>query len=151
MKEFNTIHDILDFAIEAEQEALDFYSALAKSASNPDMSKVFETFAGEEMKHKARLLKIKEEGSYSVVGETVPDMKIADYLVDIRPNPGMSYQDALVLAMKKEKAAFKMYSRLAERAPTTELRNIFQSLALEESKHKLRFELEYDEYVLRDN
>jgi hypothetical protein len=31
------------------------------------------------------------------------------------------------------------------------LKNTFQALAVEESKHKLRFELEYDEYVMREN
>jgi hypothetical protein len=31
------------------------------------------------------------------------------------------------------------------------MRNIFLALAQEESKHKLRFEIEYDEFVLREN
>ena len=63
----------------------------------------------------------------------------------------MSYSDALVLAMNREKAAFKLYTRLAERAPGPELKNLFSHLAQEESKHKLRFEMEYDEFVLREN
>ena len=63
----------------------------------------------------------------------------------------MTYAESLVFAMKKEKAAFKLYSKLAERAPNVNLKNIFLSLAVEESKHKLRFEIEYDEYVLREN
>ena len=53
--------------------------------------------------------------------------------------------------MKKEKAAYKLYTKLAERAPNEDLKNIFLSLAAEESKHKLSFEIEYDEYVLREN
>jgi len=63
----------------------------------------------------------------------------------------MDYQDALVLAMSQEKAAFKLYSKLAERSPNQEYKNLFLGLAQEEAKHKLRFELEYDEYVLREN
>ncbi|MDX9697466.1 MAG: ferritin family protein, partial [Bacteroidales bacterium] len=63
----------------------------------------------------------------------------------------MSYQDALVLAMKKEKSAFKLYLELSNRAKDTQMKNLFLSLAQEESKHKLRFELEYDEFVLREN
>ncbi len=55
------------------------------------------------------------------------------------------------LAMKREKASFKLYTNLAERAPNDGLKDIFLTLAMEESRHKLRFELEYDEYVLREN
>jgi rubrerythrin len=40
---------------------------------------------------------------------------------------------------------------LSERAENEEMRELFQMLAQEESKHKLRFELEYDDYVLREN
>jgi rubrerythrin len=63
----------------------------------------------------------------------------------------MDYQQALVVAMQKEKMAFKMYSDLAEQVDDENLKNTFLSLAQEEAKHKLRFELEYDEHVMTDN
>ncbi|MBI9066858.1 MAG: hypothetical protein JEZ09_06155 [Salinivirgaceae bacterium] len=63
----------------------------------------------------------------------------------------MTYEDALVVAMKKEKAAFKLFMTFMEKAPIQELKDIFLSLSQEESKQKLKFELEYDEYVLREN
>jgi rubrerythrin len=151
MEYFTNINDILDFAIRAEQEAVDFYSSLSLNATNPEMVSVFQQFAREEMGHKSRLIRIKEEGIFTLKEEKVPDLKIADYLVDIQPTPDMNYQNALIVAMKKEKAAFKLYSDLSEKAPSPELANIFLSLAMEESKHKLRFELEYDEYILREN
>jgi hypothetical protein len=31
------------------------------------------------------------------------------------------------------------------------MKGLFFTLALEESRHKLRFELEYDEYILKEN
>ncbi|MEI6575912.1 MAG: ferritin family protein [Bacteroidota bacterium] len=151
MKEFNSFNDILDFAINAEQDAVDFYNMLATNSKNPEMISIFEQFAREEMGHKARITRIREEGSFMAIGDKVPDMKIADYLVKVQPTPDMSYSDALVLAMNREKAAFKLYTRLAERAPGPELKNLFSHLAQEESKHKLRFEMEYDEFVLREN
>ena len=151
MEEFKTINDILDFAIQSEQEAVDFYSSLSINSTNPDMSAVFQQFAKEEMGHKARLLRIKEDGVFDARDEKVTDLKIGDYLVDIQPTPDMSYQDALIVAMKKEKAAFKLYTNLAEKAPNNELKLIFSTLAQEESKHKLRFELEYDEHILKEN
>ncbi len=151
MKEFNSINDILDFAMSEEQEAVDFYIHLAASARTGDMQKIFEEFANEEIAHKARLAKIKEEGTYVTPLEKIADLRIADFTVSSPVNPDMSYQDALVVAMKKEKAAFKLYTALADRAPNQEMRNLFLSLAQEESKHKLRFEIEYDEYVMREN
>lgn len=151
MEEFKSINEILEFAIASEQEAVEFYSNLAEQAKNTEMKTVFNQFAKEEMSHKARLIKIKDEGSFEVKSEQISDLKIADYLVDVQVSPNMSYQDALVVAMKKEKSAFKLYTHLAAKAPTENLKTIFLSLAQEESKHKLRFEIEYDDYILKEN
>jgi len=151
MNKIETVNEILDFAIIEEQMAVDFYSELADVAKTDDMRQVFIEFAEEEIKHKQRLLKIKEEGFYTLEKEQITDLKISDYIVNVKPTPGMTYEDALILAMKKEKAAFKLYNALADRAPTAELKDLFLGLAQEESKHKLRFEIEYDEYVLREN
>jgi rubrerythrin len=151
MKEFKSIDDILEFAIGQEQKAIDFYSELAKGARNNEMKEVFIEFAGEEMKHKQRLTRIREEGVFTMPKQRVADLKISDYVVSAEPMPNMTYEEALVIAMKREKSAFKLYMNLAERAPSDELKAVFQSLAMEESRHKLRFELEYDEFVLREN
>jgi rubrerythrin len=151
MKEFETIDDILDFAIQSEQNAVDFYSNLAQDSRNEEMKQVFVQFAKEEMGHKAGLLRIKTNGTFAVKDEIVLDLKMSDYLVDVEPTPDMSYEQALIIAMKREKNAFKLYSHLSAKAPTAELKKIFQSLAVEESKHKLRFELEYDEFILKEN
>lgn len=151
MKEFNSINDILDFAIDAEQDAVDFYNHLAEVAKTKDMKVVFTEFAQEEIGHKTRLVKIKNEGVFTLEKKDIRDLKIADYIVSKVNTTDMSYQDALVLAMKKEKSAFKLYLELSNRAKDTQMKNLFLSLAQEESKHKLRFELEYDEFVLREN
>jgi rubrerythrin len=151
MEDFKSIDDILDFAIQSEQEAVEFYSSLASNTLNSEMKKVFEQFAHEEMGHKAKLVKIKDEDTFEVKNNNVIDLKIADYLVDVQLSPNMSYEDALVVAMKKEKSAFRLYSDLAAKAPNDSMRDIFLSLAQEESKHKLRFEIEYDDFVLREN
>ncbi|MFA4980421.1 MAG: ferritin family protein [Sphingobacterium sp.] len=151
MKEFKHVDEILVFAIEQEQKAVDFYTGLAKEARNEEMKKVFVEFAGEEIKHKQRLTRIREEGVFTMPKQHVTDLKISDYIVDVKASGKLTYEETLILAMKREKAAFKLYSTLAERAPNDELKEIFESLAMEESRHKLRFELEYDEYVLREN
>lgn len=151
MNEFKNINDILDFAVEREQDAVNFYNKLAASARNADMKATFEQFAQEEMGHKARLIKIKEEGIISLPKEAVQDLKIADYIVRDEERAELNYEQALVLAMKREKAAFRLYLKLSEKVQSSEYKNLFLTLAQEESRHKLRFELEYDEFVLREN
>ena len=83
--------------------------------------------------------------------EKVLDLKIADYLVDVEPESDLDYQQSLVLAMKKEKKAFLMYTDLADTTDDEGLKNTFLALAQEEAKHKLRFEVEYDQYVMQEN
>ena len=151
MKEFTNITEILDFAIGEEQAAVDFYLQLAAQSKNKQTKKVFEEYAEEEMHHKANLLSIRETGSFHLPDTMVKDLRIAEYLVDVKPSASMSYQDALILAMKKEKAAFRMYTKLAEKAEDPDVKARFSKLAIEESKHKLAFEIEYDDFILKEN
>jgi rubrerythrin len=151
MKEFTSINEILDFAIGEEQAAVDFYLQLAAQSKSKQTARIFEEYAEEEMRHKAYIMTVKENGSFHLSEEKVRDLKIAEYLVDVKPSANMSYQDALILAMKKEKAAFRMYSVLAERAEDASVKATFLNLAQEESKHKLRFEIEYDDFILKEN
>ena len=151
MNEFKSISDALDFAIQSEQEAADFYTNLADVSKNQAMREIFIQYAKEEKGHKKRLENIKRKKTFEFSGEKVFDLRIGDYLVDVKPTTDMSYQDALILAMKREKSAFKLYSDLAGIAPNRGLRNIFLMLAQEEAKHKLRFEIEYDDNILKEN
>ncbi len=151
MKNFNSIDDVLDFAINAEQEAVDFYNQLAENSKTEDMRFVFTSYAQEEIKHKARLTQIKKEGSFKIEAKKITDLKISDYIAEVKATPNMTYPEALIVAMSNEKAAFKLYYELAKQADSEEMRDVFVSLAQEESRHKLRFEIEYDEYVLREN
>ncbi len=63
----------------------------------------------------------------------------------------MDYKDALVLARKKEKAAYRLYLDLAEITNSKEMKDAFLFLAQEEAKHKLRFEIEYDDIILNED
>ena len=145
------VGEILDFAIEREQEAHDFYVDLAKRAQRPGMEELFAQFAREELGHKKKLEGIKKGSRSFPYADDVVDLKIADYLVDIEAKGDLTYQEALILAMKREKAAFRLYTDLATLTADKDLKLVFRSLAQEEAKHKLRFELEYDERVLGEN
>ncbi len=151
MANFGSVDEILDFAIKNEQDAYDFYTDLAGRMDKPWMKKAFEEFALEEQGHKRLLLSIKGDNTLAPAEKKVMDLKLGDYLIDVEIKPNMDYQDALIVAMKSEKAAFKLYSDLAETTDDASLQATFKSLAQEEAKHKLRFEVEYDDYVLKEN
>ncbi len=150
MGQFDSVEEIIDFAIAREVESRDFYMQLAERMENPAMRKVFENFAIEEFGHRLKLEAI-QRGEILLVEEQVKSLDIADYVVDVEPRPDMDYTDALVLAMKKEKAAYRLYLDLAAMAEDEELTDMFLSLAQEEAKHKLRFEIEYDDTVLKES
>lgn len=152
MTEFNTIDDILDFAINEEKKASELYASLASRSRNRMIKEVFEQFSKEELGHKKKLESIKTGGVVAVAREKVENMKIGDYLVDVnKSRDDLSYQEALIIAMKEEKAAFRLYSDLAGRTDDPIIKETFLMLAQEEAKHKLRFEIEYDDYILKEN
>ena len=145
------VDDILDFAIQREQAAHDFYNDLATKMERPGMKKIFVQFAGEELGHKKKLESIKAGKRLVPSEKKVLNLKIAEYTVDVDPNEELDYQKALILAMKREKSSFKLYSDLADAVDEEDLKQTFKALAQEEAKHKLRFEVEYDDVILVEN
>lgn len=149
--QINKIDEILDFAIDKEQEAHDFYTDLANKADRPGMKDIFTQFAAEEMGHKKKLTAIKQGKKLMPQAEKVMNLKIAEYVVDVDPSEEIDYQKALILAMKREKAAFRLYTDIANQTDDQEMKLSFLALAQEEAKHKLRFETEYDDVILAEN
>ena len=151
MAQFRSSGEALDFAIAREQEAWEFYMNMASKVERPGMKELFEEFADEEKKHKTKLEAVKLNEQLAPVEAQVMDLQMGDYLVADEPGPDTTYQDALILAMKKEKAAFALYTDLAGTATDPGLQELFQALAQEEARHKLRFEMEYDDVIMKDN
>jgi len=151
MSQWSSVDEVLDFAIEREGEAEEFYTALASRFDLPAMRAVFEEFAREEAGHKAKLQGVKGGGCLAPSQGKILDLQIGDYLVDVEPGAGLNYQEALILAMKREKASFRLYTDLAAATDAPAARDLLLALAQEEAKHKLRFEIEYDDQVLSEN
>ena len=147
----NTVDEVLDYAIDQEQQAADFYASFAARAEKAGMKKMLLEFAEEEKRHKERLLAVRTGERKLTPEKEVLDLKVSDYLVEVDAVDNISFQDALIVAMKKERAVFKLYSDMAERVPDSNLRQVFVGLAKEEAKHKLFFETEYEEHVLLHN
>ena len=69
---------------------------------------------------------------------------LSDYMTSDEPKVDMDYRDILVRAMEKEKISFRLYVDLAAVVEDGECREVLIALAEEEARHKLRFEIEYD-------
>lgn len=145
-----TFETILDFAIKNEEEAVLFYRKLAERSENQVLKKSLLAFADEEAGHKTKLESLKARTLTLPSKKVVGDMRLSDYLVQSGGEEVTDYQDLLILAMKKEKAAYKLYSDLADRAEDSSLKALLTSLALEEANHKLRFEVEYENIYLTE-
>lgn len=147
----NDLSELIDFAIEQEQAAVDFYTDLAAKVKEAHVRDTLLEFAEQERRHKVKLLSLRERPSLPVPSSRSADLKIADYLVEVEPTADLSFQGALIIAMKKEKAAYRMYRDLASYSDDLDLRDAFLFLAQEEANHKLSFELEYDQLILQEN
>ncbi len=143
MPKFSSVSDVLDFAIAKEAEAHDFYVRLARLVADPKLRQAISGFAVDELQHGIRLQAIKD-GEATFLEDEVAGLGIAEKAQEIEPSPDMTYKDLLLVAMAREKAAFRIYTNLASIASSPELRETLLGLAQEEAQHKLRLELEYD-------
>ena len=148
---FENLEAIVDFAIEKEQEAADFYSNLSQQESFAGSSKMFEEFAVEERKHQKLLEEFKTKGVTKRMQDYqlkwITDIKRSDYVVDLEFQPGMPYNEILMLAMKREEKALKLYNDFQVQADTEDGKALFKILCQEEAKHKLALETMYDDYM----
>lgn len=146
---FESVEEILQFAIEKEEEAAAFYTDVAAQEPFSGARETFLGFAKEEEKHAAMLRDF--EGSREKMKEYklkwVPDMKRSDYMVDLVYEKGMHYADILRLAMKREEKALALYNELQSKTDKEEYIRLFKILAQEEAKHKQFLETMYDDFM----
>ncbi|MFA6318559.1 MAG: ferritin family protein [Elusimicrobiota bacterium] len=146
------VEEILRFAIDNEAKAVELYARLAARQKQVHLRELFSSLAAEERRHKARLEKVLSGRKLLKSGAALArDIDLEDYASPPEPKGELGLQDALILAMKKEKAAFNLYMDMAGAAVQREVREVFLSLAREEAGHKLRFEREYDRFIQPDN
>ncbi len=144
-------NEIIDFAVEREKEAVEFYADLQGKALFEAQKEMLKELEDMEKGHVIMLENIRGKGFSNIKEKEVVDLKISDYIVAVEPLPSMTYQDILIIAMKREEASTNLYKAMASRFTGTEAEKLFTRLAAEESDHKLRFEKLYDTEILKDN
>jgi rubrerythrin len=140
--------EIIGFAREKERESIQFYEDLARKIENPVLKETILVMADQERKHEKLLRGLTPKNLQALAAPTMPDMRISDYLVDVAPSKDLSYQELLIIAMKREEKSYALYSDLETRAADLATRKIFNLLKGEELKHKTTLEKEYEGRVL---
>jgi rubrerythrin len=146
---FQSFEEIMDYAIDKEKEAAMFYEEASMQENYSGAKEVFESFSKEERKHQVMLENFSKENVEHYRIEKIPDLKRSDYLIDLDYKPGMPYADILRLAMKREEKSLRFYTDFGEKAANKDHKKLFQVLAQEESKHKLKLETMYDDYLAK--
>ena len=144
-------NEIIDFAIQGEKDAVAFYHDLQSKSRFEAQRVLLQEYEKMEEGHVTILEDIRNKGFSKIKIKEGKDLHISDYLVDVTPSANMDYQDILLMAMKKEEAAYKMYKDLASRYIGTDIETLFQKLATEELDHKFKFEKLYDDEILTEN
>ncbi len=142
---------IIAFAIEREKEAVAFYIDLQGKTNFFAQKEMLKELESMERGHITILEDIKKRGFGNITSKEVKDLHISDYIVPEEPGKILTYQDIMIIAMKREEASRDLYADLAKRFDGTETGTLFARLSAEEAEHKLRFERIYDEEVLKNN
>ncbi|MCF8035665.1 MAG: hypothetical protein K9K62_02210 [Desulfobacteraceae bacterium] len=143
---FRTFAEVIAFAAEREEAARRFYLELARQTTDTFMKQIFMDFAHEEEKHRETLENLETEGLeriFANIINPVNDLALAENAPDISPDDDPDFQEALLLAMKREDKSHRLYSMLAENSEDHAVSLLFIGLAKEEAHHKLRIERAY--------
>ena len=151
VRSFASIDEILEYAVAMEDASWRFYSDWAEKTDNEAISTVFREFAGEELKHKKLIEDVRAGDKVLKARQDVPDLKLSDNYIKPRPSASMSYQDALLVAIDREVAAIELYLHLTAVCVEESLCSVFDALADEEKKHKLKLETIYDDNFMRED
>ncbi|MBK9160238.1 MAG: ferritin family protein [Nitrosomonadales bacterium] len=142
-----TLREILEVATGFEKSARDFYSSMIPKVSKR-IRYLVEELAAEEQVHFDLFSAMSQRADIAEqvkveIERPASDSKFSDCLH--LPNLGEQPDDQAVLqyAMGREHAAMMHYGELAETTPPGPIRDLFQYLASEETKHKLELEKIY--------
>jgi rubrerythrin len=149
--EFQNLGEIIDFAIEKEKEAAEFYLSVSKKEQFSGKVEMLKEFAAQERKHQQLLEDLKAGKTSKQLKDYkfkwITDIKRSNYADEVQYHPGMSYTELLMLAMKREEKALKLYNEMLATAQTDEQKKVFKVLCQEEAKHKLSLETLYDDHM----
>ena len=141
--------EVIQFAIKKEIGSVNFYTRASEVAKHSGTKEFFLELAEEEKGHRKLLEDLTMGKVAEARMESIPDLKISDYMSDVEFRPDISYADIIRMSMKSEEQSLRLYNDLKDSNQDTELKKLFTFLAQEEAKHKLKFEKIYDDEILK--
>jgi len=145
--EFKSILEILRFSISKERAAVQFYQHLMSKATRPGTRSLFEVLIQKEQEHIESLeLEIEKLGHTVDAGKGAIDSPFhwEERLETDDSVRDMSFIEALLLAIQKERAAFRLYTQIIATVQDEKLGEVLLELAEEEMRHVLQLEKEYE-------
>ena len=142
---------ILDEALRWEEMSYELYTTALQHAKQENVKELLRWLADEELRHKEKILKVKEKG-IEAVKEELDDKKPVDMgLLDSQTPPHIKeweradIGDILKIAAAREKKAYEGYHRYAQITHDQKVKELLEWLANEELKHKEKIEKLYEE------
>jgi rubrerythrin len=146
--------DVIGQAVAFEVEAYEFYDKAIEIVSSEQAKTILRELRAEEESHKLKLEDVLSKGpSWAVpVGksEEVVDLKLGEFVLPSELTSSSDFQDALMIAIKREEASYEFYSKMVGLV-SAEAKPVFEFLANEEAKHKNKVQDIYDQIVYQDN
>lgn len=150
MSDPQTYEEILEFALERELQAIEYYKDAADQMPDNNSKMLFELLAIEERRHQALLeFELLKTGKVIDDTENVLMLSDLDLVVEIPETLRLTYLNILKEAMRREDKAFKVYVDLMSKAPSPETRIAAANLAQEEVRHKLLLEIKYQQALIK--
>lgn len=131
--------DIINFAIEQEEESVNFYNNLLGVVKSQVVAKEIHNIIKMEQRHRDSLKEIDATVCARSLNQPAQTLRMADYVVEEKPSPGMSLQDLLNIAIHREHKSIELYNDLSKLFAGDE-KQLFQNLSSEESQHEHIFE-----------
>ncbi|OQY37270.1 MAG: hypothetical protein B6226_05330 [Candidatus Cloacimonetes bacterium 4572_65] len=142
---------VLEFAIKREEEAVAFYNELKGHANFHSQKEMIEEIENMEKGHIIAIQNIQKKGLEQFEYSERKAINVSNYLVANYDKDNLTFENIIILAMKREEMAYKLYKDLSLQFTGTQLESLFRKLADEEIKHKLHFEDIYNNEVAKDN
>ena len=152
-QQFGSLEAILDFAIARERQAQEMYVAYSRATDRRSFGQLLLTMADMEKEHERRLAELRGKRAWAPAfsGAGSERFTLEEPFKEVPFSPEMEYGDFLVLVIRKEEEAGRLYLRLEGLASSAEARTLFRHLAAEEKKHRDWAQEAYDRDVRRDN
>ncbi len=135
------VNKLIDFAIEQEYEAYNFYKAASEKVANPGVKKIFHELAQEEQGH-ASLLEMYKKNE--IIADIFKCQTIDYKITETQDMPSLSIlmkpSEAIVIAMKRELQSADLYRVLASNTIRDKEKEALLNLANMEMGHKHRLE-----------